>query len=207
MTLKEMQKTTAKNISPAQFRDEYSCNHGFCRNVEEAREKTTRKMEQFLGHMKKRMEEEIKRRFEDQDCVEVLRAFDGLNAGSAKYLQIETLSPLVQRFDFLSINEAILNAELSRAKQDFELGLPICANRNENIIKLLKVKNVFPVTSVTPERTFSAMNRVCSRLRSSLNDDRLSDLLVISLNRDIVENINEEVLVNEWAKLERRIPL
>ena len=30
------------------------------RNVEEAREKTTRKMEQFLGHMKKRMDNLIK---------------------------------------------------------------------------------------------------------------------------------------------------
>ncbi len=73
-------------------------------------------------------------------------------------------------------------------------------------MKLITLKNTIATTTATVERSFSGMNRVCSKLRSRTTANRLGDLLCISLNKDLANELDVEVLIDNWAaKSNRRI--
>ena len=92
------------------------------------------------------------------------------------YLDIDTLGYLVEHFDSLDINRSVLKLELSRAKIDFRLRLPISKKRCANLMKLINLKKPITTSTATVERSFSAMNRVCSALRSKPTPSRLRGL-------------------------------
>ena len=123
------------------------------------------------------------------------------------YLDIDTLGYLVEHFDCLDINRSALKLELSRAKIDFRLGLPISEKRCANLMKLINLKNAIATTTATAERSFSAMNRVCSELRSKADPKQTrGPLLCIALNKDLVPQLDIDGLINSWAsKADRRV--
>ena len=55
-----------------------------------------------------------------------------------------------------------------------------------------------PVSTATVEISFSAMNRIFCWARSSLDSTRASDLMTISLNRDIVKAYNLDSVLERW---------
>ena len=55
---------------------------------------------------------------------------------------------------------------------------------------LIMISKTIPVSTATVERSFSAMNRILSWARSSLDSTRASDSMTISLNRDFAKAIN-----------------
>lgn len=62
----------------------------------------------------------------------------------------------------------------------------------------LKLAVTIPVSSASCERRFSKMKLIKTRLRSTMADDRLSDLMVISCEQDIP--INKEVVLDMFAQ-------
>ncbi|XP_008185626.1 52 kDa repressor of the inhibitor of the protein kinase-like [Acyrthosiphon pisum] len=74
-----------------------------------------------------------------------------------------------------------------------------------NIFVLLKVLCTLPVSTATPERSFSSLKRVKSYLRNCMKEDRLNGLVLLSCYRNI-EITPEEILV-EMAKKPRKIDL
>ncbi len=105
------------------------------------------------SYMKNKIEEEFQIRF---DCknFQIMKAFEALDASKPSYLDINTLDYLVKHFDCLNINRSILKLELLRAKEDFQLGLPISENRSDNLMKLVKLKNTIATSTATVERCF-----------------------------------------------------
>ena len=57
-----------------------------------------------------------------------------------------------------------------------------------------------PVTSATAERSFSALKRIKSRLRSTMAQDRLEGLLLISLERKICMSLDKTMLIDSFVK-------
>jgi hypothetical protein len=64
---------------------------------------------------------------------------------------------------------------------------------------------VLPVSVATAERSFSTMKRIKNYLRNRIGDERLSDLAVLHLHRDIVNSLDPDEIVDEFAKQKRRI--
>ena len=123
-----------------------------------------------------------------------------------RYLDIDTLGYLVAHFDCLDINRSVLKLALSRAKIDLRLGLPISKKRCANLMKLINLKNTIATSTATAERSFSAVNKVCSELRSKPTPSRLGDLLCIVLNKDLVSELDIDGLINSYAsKADRRV--
>ena len=61
-----------------------------------------------------------------------------------------------------------------------------------NIYTILKILLTMPVTSATAERSFSALKRIKSTLRTTMTDERLSSLPLLHVHRDIdveVDNV------------------
>jgi len=74
----------------------------------------------------------------------------------------------------------------------------------ESIATLLKLSLTLPVSSAHDERAFSCLKRVKSYLRSSMSEKRISDLAVISINREVVADLTirdlEEPFLQEKSR-------
>ena len=77
-------------------------------------------------------------------------------------------------------------------------GYPLDLDFYPRLKKLIMISKTIPVNTATVERSFSAMNRILSWARSSLDSTRASDLMTISLNRDIVKAINLDNVLERW---------
>ena len=71
--------------------------------------------------------------------------------------------------------------------------------------KAMCVAETIAFTSASCERSFSSLDFIKSALRTTMNDERLNDLMTSYCNRDVVVNIGEDELVREFAKALRRI--
>lgn len=72
-----------------------------------------------------------------------------------------------------------------------------------NIFFLLKVLATLPVSTSTPERSFSTMKRLKNFLRNSLGQERLTGLALLSVHRHI--KINPDDVIDRFAKEKKRL--
>ena len=75
-----------------------------------------------------------------------------------------------------------------------------------NLSKIGAICLSIPVTTASVERSFSQMKLIQTRLRSSLNDKSLSNLIKIALESpDELTDSHLEEVVNVWNRKSRRI--
>ena len=74
------------------------------------------------------------------------------------------------------------------------------------LCKLIKMIIVLPATIATSERSFSAMRRVKSYLRSTMNQDRLNFLMVLHIHAHLTDKINLVEVANEFVSNSERSP-
>ena len=164
-------------------------------------------VKEFIGELnaelKKKLNDEFNVRFDSKN-TDILTAINALNAGSATYLDLSELDVLLNTFSCLNIDRSILEMEIERAEVDYRLGLPINPKRLPNLTTLIAVKNTISTSTASVERAFSGMNRVCTKLRSTLLPERLSDLLCISLNRDVADLLDLDEVVTAWGNMRNR---
>lgn len=67
-----------------------------------------------------------------------------------------------------------------------------------NLFIVLKIGVTLPITSASPERSFSKLKIVKSRLRSTMTQNRLEDLMLISCETDIV--VDTEKVIDNFAR-------
>ena len=83
------------------------------------------------------------------------------------------------------------------------------------VTKLLRLILTIPATSASCERLFSSLKRVNNYMRCSQSEERLSNLVFISMNKDLLEKMKVEhgadtfynKVIHEFAKKKRRIEL
>lgn len=74
--------------------------------------------------------------------------------------------------------------------------------------KLLKVLMTVPMTTCEAERCFSTLSRVKTFLRSTMSEERLSALAMLSIEKELVrsmKNFNERVIDKFAEKKDRRM--
>jgi len=59
-----------------------------------------------------------------------------------------------------------------------------------------------PVTTATPERTFSTLKRIKNYLRNATGEDRLTGLALLSVHRNIV--VDPEEVINRFSNEKQR---
>ena len=75
----------------------------------------------------------------------------------------------------------------------------------QNIYILLQLCTLIPVSIADAERSFSTLKLIKTYLRNRLNDERLSDVAVINIHKDIAQELNIENVVDEFTKSKRRL--
>jgi 6-pyruvoyl-tetrahydropterin synthase len=75
-----------------------------------------------------------------------------------------------------------------------------------NLFNLLTITLTIPITSVECERSFSCMRRIKDYKRNRCGDERLSNLMTISTDKDIAKSIDFDELVKQFrSKKTRRL--
>ena len=72
------------------------------------------------------------------------------------------------------------------------------------VLSCIAVAITIPVSSCSAERSFSAVKRIMTRLRTTMTNDRLSDLTVLSTHSALANNLDEDDLVTRFLGLRPR---
>ena len=73
--------------------------------------------------------------------------------------------------------------------------------------KVLKIYAVLPISSCEAERSFSALKRLKTYLRSNMGQNRLSSLALIHIERNTVNSVLKEdmnVMIDTFARNKKR---
>ena len=74
------------------------------------------------------------------------------------------------------------------------------------IVILAKLKLVMPATNSTSERSFSAMRRLKTYLRSTMTQERLNQLLIFHIHKEVTDTLTMREIANEFiSKNERHV--
>ena len=66
------------------------------------------------------------------------------------------------------------------------------------MIKVVKILLVMPATNAISERSFSALKRVKTYLRSTTSDTRLNNIMTLRVHKDRVDMSNFNDIVSEF---------
>lgn len=80
-------------------------------------------------------------------------------------------------------------------------------NMFPNLYKLLQAALTIPISSASCERSFSVMRRINTWIRSTMSNDRFSNLSILHIERDLSSKINTEDILNIFNTNKRRIDL
>jgi len=69
--------------------------------------------------------------------------------------------------------------------------------------KFLQVALTLPITSATCERSFSAMRRIKTWMRSTMVENRFNDLSIINIEKYLAKKININDMVNAFSNKNR----
>lgn len=158
---------------------------------------------------------ELKRRFNEKN-QSIMVALQACHPSSSQFLDVTTLKPLINTYkldiDKLTIEISVAKNTLSKVTDMQEV--------SDVLVQLYPLKAAFPVlvslyqicltiavTTAKCERTFSTLKRIKSYLRSTMTEQRLSDLAILSIERDISDDMDMEQVVDNFAAKERRIVL
>ena len=75
---------------------------------------------------------------------------------------------------------------------------PVC-QAFPTLLKLLQIVLTICVTSAQCERCFLALKRIKSYLRSTMTEQRLVDLAILSIEHDIVQQLEIDAIIDNFA--------
>ena len=150
------------------------------------------------------------------DNMKILRALQALTAGSASFLNGEILAPLACNY---KANMDDVNLELRQLKRMIERKqrngtMPtfegdklmaftrFIAQYDEAFYELHRLAVIactIPVTSVQSERSFSCLKLIKTHLRTTMLDDRLSDVAVLSMHSARARSLDLDKVVDKFV--------
>ena len=83
--------------------------------------------------------------------------------------------------------------------QEFLIGLSQSQSLLSEVVKLMKLVLVMPATNATSERSFSALKRVKTYLRSSMKQSRLNHLMILHVHKEMTDSLNLTDCANDFA--------
>ena len=108
--------------------------------------------------------------------------------------QLEVLST-----DFAANSESRENYQLSDVIELLKCKSEAQKDMLSEVCILLKLLLVMPATNAISERSFSALRRVKSYLRSTMNQDRLTHLMVLHIHKELTDKLDLITIANDFV--------
>ncbi|CAF1420640.1 unnamed protein product [Rotaria sordida] len=135
----------------------------------------------------------------------VLSSVSSMSPQSKSFLNYDQLLPLASHincdqnhlFNELQVLQPMLqNKKLSNVNELYHEMIPL-QEAFSNMMLMIKAALTIPVSSCTCERAFSKMKLIKTHIRTTMTDERLSDLCILSIERDF--NIDFEQVIDQFA--------
>jgi hypothetical protein len=157
---------------------------------------------------------EFSRRFSG-DSINMLRAIGTLVPSGDEFLNFQKLELLANQY---KCNLADLQLEINQIKRmisrktyensspsafqtlfDFVSFLWPYRDAFYELNRLSRIALTLPVTSAECERSFSTLKLVKTRIRNSMCDERLSNLVFLSIHKDRLKSLNLDTVLDRFA--------
>ena len=74
--------------------------------------------------------------------------------------------------------------------------------------RLIRLVLTLPVSTASTKRSFSAMKLVKTTLRNKMGDDYLEDCMILTIERELAEDIDLDLLIDDFdSRKDRRVQL
>ncbi|XP_065642402.1 52 kDa repressor of the inhibitor of the protein kinase-like [Hydra vulgaris] len=73
-----------------------------------------------------------------------------------------------------------------------------------NLHTVMKIFLTMPITNCEAERSFSRMSYIKNKQRNTMSDDRLADLMLLSIEHKITKSLNYDEVIKEYALIKVR---
>ena len=156
---------------------------------------------------------ELRRRFDDKN-MDVMHGIQACNPHSKDFLSLSALMPLAEMYSFdkevleVLVKRTLETKELERVGDVF-LALISLKAAFPDFTKLVRIAMTIAVSTAHCEKSFSALKRIKNYLRSTLGENRLMNLAIISIERELSNALVLDDVVTEFPGLDqnRRIVL
>ena len=91
-----------------------------------------------------------------------------------------------------------------KTAHDIEKALNALPAAINQILKLIMVVITLPVSSAASERFFSSLKRVKTFVLVTMSNARLSNLMMISVERELVKKLDFDLLVDKFGRIGNR---
>ncbi|XP_019718752.1 zinc finger MYM-type protein 1 isoform X1 [Hippocampus comes] len=156
---------------------------------------------------------ELERRFSSKNC-EIMNSIPALNPQKDTFLKEKDLFSFAELYDsniddlghelhqFKRILERKIQAGMQRPSSTVQLVQFIEPNKDVffELYRLCKIAVAIPVSTAACERSFSTLKLVKAYLGSTMNEDRLSNLGVLSIESRRAKALNLDSFVDRFAK-------
>jgi hypothetical protein len=151
---------------------------------------------------------ELEDRFSSSN-LQILSSISSLCPTSDTFLDFDALKFFVNhlKFDLVTLSNELKVAkrmlqskslitiiDLYRELDAFREAFPV-------LVDVIKCAITLPVSSTTCERTFSKMKKIKTAVRSTMTDNRLSDLCILAVEREI--GVNFEQLIDDFSEIHK----
>ena len=150
-----------------------------------------------------------------------MKAVQACSPTSKNYLKFEALKPLLDLYESKLPCEDSIKLELIHAERVIKQANPGIKYNCEAIQVLTQLQAAFPgvllllsmvqtmaITTAPCERSFSSLKRIKSYLRSTMSDERLDSLAILSIEREVSSKIDLDSVIEKFAsQSDRRIIL
>lgn len=154
---------------------------------------------------------ELRNRFDNKN-LGLMRAIQCCDPSSPQFLDINHLLPLVESYSCL--NKDYLTMECTLAKRTLQN--KEMKNINDvlqevyqlraafpTLVKLLQIALTIAVSTAECERSFSALKRIKTFLRSTMSEQRLTDLALLSVEKQLSQRLSLDKVVDRFAATDK----
>ena len=114
-------------------------------------------------------------------------------------LQLDTYIDVMRQDDRFNGLQNLVDLSLKLVETNRHKGYDL-------VYLLLKMVLLLPVATASVERTFSSMDFVKTKRRNKMSDSLLDDCLVTFIERDILEDVEEDDVINTFMAIRKRRP-
>lgn len=159
---------------------------------------------------------ELNQRFTEKN-VELMKAIRACSPQCDHFLEPVHLKPLIDNYkldcESLEMESTLAKRTLASKKMENTVDvfkeLSPLKEAFPTLLRLLQIALTICVSSASCERSFSALKRIKTYLRSTMLEERLVSLAVLSIEREIAQNLNLEDVIDRFCTKDknRRIQL
>ena len=150
---------------------------------------------------------ELNRRFSHEN-LRIFRSLGALDPKSNKFMDFDTAQGLASHYnlnlDDLKTEMRLAKRMIERTNVTLETTVDVVEHIKplhlafEELFKLLTIATVLPISTATCERSFSKLKLIKNHLRTSMGNERLKSLTVISVHRNRALSIDLDHVVERF---------